>query len=165
MSRCSNCLPSNGKIRRMKHGKIESKNADLRHQSLKKAPNLRIKTLGFSPSPTKKLSRADKVEFTSLELIEGKEDCKLSEPDPPSTCCNGFKAVFRKQYLSYKNSKKYLALDIILPLVVMIFGLWVTNHTYYRSPSRIIEPERMDPNQLILVDRAVTIGRGKSFIR
>ena len=50
----------------------------------------------------------------------------LSESKIDDSFMNSAKAVVRKRYLLYRNSKRYIFFDIFLPVLFMIAGIWVT---------------------------------------
>ena len=68
----------------------------------------------------------------------------LSASPTDDSFMNSFKAVSRKRYLLYKNSKRYIFFDIFLPVIFMVAGIYVTTFEHFsRAPSRLLEPERM----------------------
>jgi hypothetical protein len=105
---------------------------------------------------------------TNLVIKTGKEKVfTLSASQTDDSFTNSFKAVSRKRYLLYKNSRQYIFLDIFLPVVFMVLGIYVTTFEQFnRGPSRILAPERMGgEKQLLLFDRNITMEKNATLMK
>jgi hypothetical protein len=68
----------------------------------------------------------------------------LSESQTDNTFCNNFSAILHRRMLSYTTNLKFAFFDLILPMLIMGFGLVFTSFDAYKeAESFIVMPNKV----------------------
>lgn len=86
----------------------------------------------------------------------GKEKFSLGESPLNLSFCANFWAVFLKRFNSYRRAKKRIFVEMLLPSLTMVFGVYLSTIEFSpRSEERVITPSLYPLKQKLLMNKDI----------
>ena len=101
-----------------------------------------------TPTPHVKKKR------NKIASLESEKTIDLLANDSDHSFCNNFSGLCKKKVNSFRRDKRLFAYEILIPGLIILFGIAVTRSTWFeRSPVKYFTPDLLPLPQKIIINQ------------